>query len=128
MTTPPHDLPVVHVMLGRRHGAVTSIVFNFGKADALREEIMGRLKRIMEGPPGLFGEVTVRMLGTRGEAVAELQRPCSDLRIIDPLVRALAAKKFQLVFDGILDEDALEQELLRLIGLLPREEPPSSPN
>ncbi len=121
-------LPVIHCMYGTRRGQIASIIFSFGAGqEALREEIMGRLKRVMEGPPAMFGEVTVQ-LGHRGEALAELQRPCNDDRIIGSIVRALAKEKFQLVFDGVIDEDKLAQELLHMLGLDPIAEEPPSPN
>jgi len=113
-------------MYGTRRGSIASIIFNFGAAHELREEIMARLKRVAEESPKLFGEVTVNMLGQGGEAVAELQRPWPDRRFIDSLVRALATEKFTLIFGGVVDEIALEDELLRMIGLAPPEEP--SPN
>ena len=120
----PAALPPVHCLYGTRRGAIASIVFNFGGEQALRTEIMERLKRVAE-ESGFFGEVTIRYLGQE-QAVAELQRPWRDKRFIDSPVKALAADKFELTFDGVLDEGALEDSLRAIIGafLLP----PPNPN
>ena len=98
------SIPIVHVICGTREGSVTSLVFNFGTADKLREETMSKLKKIVKASPHIVGQ--------SGLVLVALGTPCESVRAHQLLQTLADTCNFDLKMGNPVDEDGLKDIIL----------------